>query len=146
MVRWSEEDAAITARWGWTAVKGRSKSRSIEGESSELEVGGVKMAGLMLWEELPIAVIGPLLGMILISGSTDDDPKVDLLLRDRECGGMGCSDVTTTAATPLASTTLASDDRRELELDPYRTLLLRGRFEDEAIVSLITGAGAGTGG
>lgn len=120
----------------------------MDGESSELEAGGVKIADLMLWEELPIAVIGPLLGMILISGSVDDDPKADLLLRDRECGGIGCSDATMAVAPLLAcSTTLASDDRLELELDPYRTLLLRGRFEVEAaVVSLITGSGAGRDG
>ena len=114
----------------------------MDGESSQLEAGGVKIADLMLWEELPIAVIAPLLGMILISGSIDDDPKADLLLRDRECRGIGCSDATMAVAPLLASTTLASDDRRELELDPYRTLLLRGRFEVEAsAVSLITEAG-----
>ena len=82
-MRWSEfvNDATLATRW--LGRIGRSKSRSIDGESSELEVGGVKIADLMLWEELPIlaaVIIGPSLGMISISGSIDDDPRADLLL------------------------------------------------------------------
>ena len=70
----SSEDEAIavaTARGRWD--KGRSKSRSTEGESSELEVGGVKIADVMLCEEPPMPVL--LVETAETSGATESEDK-----------------------------------------------------------------------
>lgn len=146
----SEDDAMPTGRGRGRLDAGRSGSRSTMGESSEQEVGGVNIANIKLWEELLTLAALLLANVVLLSGtdSADESNAVFLSPRGRRLG----RSVITTDSLLLVPTLLATDDRRALTtLDPYCTLLLRGRFEDVdtgkgSSVSSIAADGGGGGG
>lgn len=108
---------------------GRSNSTSTDGESSELEVGGVNIADAMLWEEPTIPVALSLATMALLSGiDSAVEPNAGFLSRGRRLGRSAIM----ADSLLLVSTLLATEDRRVLSMpDPYCTLLLRGRLEDD---------------
>lgn len=129
---------------------GRSNSTSTDGESSELEVGGVNMADAMLWEEPTMPVALPLATMGLLSGiDSAVEPNAGFLSRGRRFGRSAIM----ADSLLFVSTLLATDDRRVFfMLEPYCTLLLRGRLEDDedatagkgsSVSSAATGGGGG---